>query len=385
MPSEKELLKILEKESVDSGSWAQEDPKAAEDALYLAESRMRGAAIPQIDGTIRSFHVTDNPAPVVEILEGKADFYERKGDLCGGLYVSSEPNFWEGRSERKWDFMQQLPPESMRTLIDAIAQKIDGFRESGYITPSEYEVAVRDLDQARKGYWQVLSIVANQPYNVNIPDLAKRLGIAKPFEPFHVPVDFVGRYLEFNTKAAIDAYMELLRKKFKTTEGLTRTDLCDLLRDYGFDGVFTKAGFGTNPELVIWNKGKILTFGDWTRETGATLGAALRQPIWFVDPFGESRFEGVVSPDRTRAMILDKLLKQSFDLMSRNDVLELRQILEAIGAGDPDQALWRFESRLLYGAPQITDSNHVKHFRGLRPQDLDQLEKLVEKVLEVMV
>lgn len=381
MPSEKELLKILAKESVDSSSWAQGDPKVAEDALYLAESRMRGAAIPQVDGTIRSFHVTDAPDPVVDILEGKADFYERKGDLCGGLYVSSEPTFWEGRSERKWDFMQQLPPESMQKLIDAIKEKVKGFWQSRYITPNEYTVATQHLEMARQGYWQVLSIVANQPYNVDIPDLARRLNLAKPFEPFHVPVDFVGRYLEFNTKAAIDAYTELLRKKHKNIEGLTRTDLCDLLRGYGWDGVFTKAGFGTNPELVIWNKDKILTFGDWTRPAGATLGANAGDLTWLIDPLGDSRFEAAVNKGTARGIMFDKLLKERFDFVSKQDLIDIGQILMEIGAGDPVQSIGRFESRLLYNSPQISDNFNDKHFRGLKPKDLDDLEHLVERML----
>lgn len=383
MPSEKQALKDLEHDTIDTAVWAQEDSMAAEEALYMAESRMRGAAIPQIDGTLRSFHVTDDPRNVVEILQGRGEFVERKGDLCGGLYVSSEPHFWESRSRRQWEFMHKLTKQDLDKLIAAIREQIDEFVASGYITQSEYETANRILQQASEGYWPVLDIVANQPYNVNLQKLAKRLGLAKPFEPFHVPVDFVGRYLEFNTKRAIDAYMALLENKFKTTEGLTRPDLCNLLREYGWDGIFTKAGFGTNPELVIWNKDKILSFGDWIRQSGSTLGATENDALWLIDP--ESRFEAVVSGDKRRSIIFDRLLKQSFDFVSRRDVEELEKILEFIGAGEPIQAIGRFESRLLYQIPQIRDVQHDKYFRRLLPKDLDDLEHLVGKLLDTLI
>jgi hypothetical protein len=266
-------------------------------------------------------------------------------------------------------------------LIEAIRERVEGFVRSGYITRNEYENATRVIDQAAGGYLPVLDIVANQPYNINIPDLAKALKIATPFEPLHIPVDFTGRYLEFNTRRAIDAYMELLRKKHGSAEGLTRKDLCDMLGSLGWDGVFTKAGFGTNPELVIWNTKKILTFGDWARGTGATLGANPEEATWLVDPAGTSRVEAVVSPDKTRAIIFDKLLKERFDFVNKQDVTDLGLILLSIGAGEPDQSIGRFESRLLYNIPQIRDTYNDRYFRGLRPQDLDDLEQLVAKLL----
>lgn len=382
MPTEKQLLKELEKDTVDSASWAQKDANAAERALYDAESRMRGAALPQIDGTIRSFHVTDDPSRFIDILEGRAGMHERVGDLCTGLYVSTAPDFWESRSHKQWEFLKTLSPDGVRTLIEAIRKRVGEFVSSGYITRNEYENATRVINQAEEGYLPVLEIVANQPFNIDIPKLAKALKIAEPFEPIHVPVDFTGRYLEFNTKRAIDAYMELLRKKNGgSTEGLTRKDLCDLLGSLGWDGVFTKAGFGTNPELVIWNTDKILTFGDWARGAGAALGADRKEATWLVDPAGTSRVEAVVSPDKTRAIIFDKLLKERFDFVNKQDVTDLGLILLSIGAGEPDQSIGRFESRLLYNIPQIRDLYNDRYFRGLRPQDLDDLEKLVEKLL----
>lgn len=381
MATEKQLLKELEKDTVDSASWAQKDANAAEQALYDAESRMRGAAAPQIDGTLRSFHVTDDPARFIDVLEGRAGMHERAGDLCTGLYVSTAPNFWESRSQKQWDFLKTLSPDSVRTLIQAIRERVGDFVRSGYITRNEYENATRVLEQAEGGYLPVLDIVANQPFNINIPDLAKALKIATPFEPIHVPVDFTGRYLEFNTRRAIDAYMELLRKMHGSAEGLTRKDLCDLLKNLGWDGVFTKAGFGTNPELVIWNTDKILTFGDWTRHARTTLGANPKDATWLVDPMGESRVEAVINQDKTRAIIFDKLLKERFDFVNKQDVMDLGLILLNIGAGEPIQSIGRFESRLLYNMPQIRDTFNDRYFRGLKPKDLDDLEHLVEEML----
>lgn len=384
MPSEKQLLKILEKDTVDTASWRVDDPKEAKYAMEQAEGKLYSLAAPQVGGTLRSYHVTDDPVKSIEVLRNRGDFYVREGDLCGGLYVSTVPHFWEGRSERKWDFLPQLSKGDRATLYGAVYDRLVEQIASKYITQSEFDRAQDTLALTMTSdRWQILSIVANQPYNIDIPKLAKDMGLAKPFEPHYVPVDFTGRYLEFNTQQAIEANEELLRLRHGSLEGLSRLDLCNMLKDYGWDGVYTKASMGTNPELVIWSGDKILRFGDWSRESSATLGAA-NEPTWISDPLGESRFEALVSPDSTRSMIFDKLLKESFDFVSGQDLIELAEVLEAIGAGEPLQSIGRFESRLLYGMPQIHDAHHGKYFRGLRPKDMDDLEQLIEKLAGIM-
>lgn len=385
MPTEKQLLDDLEKDTVDTSRWTVDDVDQAEVDFHRAESKLFNLATPLRDGVLRSWHVTDDPAKVVDILNGKGEFYEREGDLCGGLYVSAVPHYWEGRSQKKWEWLPKLSREERLVLYDAVRRRLDELGKSGYLTQGEYERGLRDIELAvQYDNYHILDILINQPYNINVIEIVKKLGLAKPFEPPHVPVEFVGRYLEFNTSRAIEANEQLLRKRFGSTEGLTRKDLCDMLRSYGFDGVFTQFGMGTNAELVIWNKDKITSFGDWVRQTDVSMGASAPKPTWFIDPAGESRFEALLAPNKTRAIIFDKLLKERFDFLTHQDIAELDKILESIGFGDHPKSFKRFEWGLLYNTPQIRDGHADKYFRGLRPQDLDHLERLVEELRGMM-
>jgi len=368
MPSEKELLKILEKDTVDTSSWMVDDLKEAKYAMERAEGKLYSLATPQVDGTLRSYHVTDDPSKTVEILNSGGDFYAREGDLCGGLYVSTVPHFWEGRSERKWDFMKQLSREDFAKLIQAIRERIGDQIRSQYITVNEYENATGILRQAEEGYWPVLSIVANQPFNIDIPRMAKDLGLATPFEPHYVQVDFVGRYLEFNTSRAIEANEALLLLKHGSLEGLSRLDLCNMLKEYGWDGVFTKAGMGTNPELVIWSGDKILTFGDWVASDGAEMAGPKSRTVVF-DPFGDQRFEADLSISRSVADIRDTKRNLIFPTFNRGTIYALRSTI----------------ARVLVEEEPIGFPAPVKKLlTGLDRNDLQNLFDLTDRLLELM-
>lgn len=331
MPKEKELLEILEKDTVDTSSWMVDDLKEARFQMERAEGRLYSLAVPQVDGTLRASHVTDDPQKVIDLLKENGDFYAREGDLCGGLYVSAVPHFWEGRSNRKWAFLPKLSREARGTLYQVIYDKLVDQINSGYITPNEFDNAQNVMAQAMTSdYWQILDIVANQPFNIDIPKIAKDLGLATPFEPHRVPVDFVGRYLEFNTERAVKANEALLLLRHGSMEGLTRLDLCNMLKSYGWDGVFTKASMGTNPELVIWNGDKIVAFGDQAQSSSEMSGA--RSPFVIVDP-DLPRFEAWISGNRTLADIEDTGRKSRLMILKIEDVQQLKGLIEGVLGG----------------------------------------------------
>lgn len=369
MPSEQELLEALDKDTVDTSRWMVADPKEAKYQLERAESKLYSLAIPQTDGTLRGWHVTDNPEKVIDLLRKRGDFYAREGDLCGGLYVSAVPHFWEGRSQKKWDFLPRLSREARGTLYQAIYDWLVDEIKSGYITQSEFERAESSMAQAMTGdFWQILDIVANQPYNVDIIGLSERLGLASQFKPPHILVDFVGRYLEFNTRRAIEANEALLLLRHDSLEGLSRLDLCNMLKSYGWDGVFTKAGMGTNPELVIWSGDKVVAFGDWIQPMGYEMAGSKSRAVIF-DPLGNQRFEADLSITRRLADIRDTRRKLTITLLNKDQVIDFRDIVMAF-----------LEEREVHPL-----ALRARKFLGeLGPNELWNLIDLTNRLLEVM-
>lgn len=373
MPSEKKLLEALDRDTVDTSRWMTDNAKDNKYYMELAENKAYGVAVPQENGILRAWHVTDEPEKVVELLKSKGDFYAREGDLCGGLYVSSVPHFWEGRSERKWDFLPKMSREARFQLYDAISERLMEQGKTGYITKSEFERALQSMELARQGdRWQILEIVANQPYNINIPKMAESLGLAKPFKPPYIQVDFVGRYLEFNTQRAIEANEALLLLKYGSTEGLTRLDLCNMLKEYGWDGVYTKAGMGTNPELVIWNGDRIVAFGDYIPKAGLS-GPGI-QPIVLFDPIENPRFEGQISHSRKVANIVDNETQAILSVLTKEKITHLRALVQAMSDKD--------YNRITELSP--IEYKTQKFLSNLEIEDLWKLLELIDHMLETM-
>jgi hypothetical protein len=386
MPSEKQLLEVLEKDTVDTSRWTVDNPKEAKYLMEVAEGKIYSVAIPQADGTLRAWHVTDDPQKVIDLLKEKGDFYAREGDLCGGLYVSAVPHFWEGRSQRKWDFLPKMSREARGDLYQAIYDKLVDEINSGYITPNEFANAEGVMAQAMSSdYWQILDIVANQPFNINIAKLSKELGLATPFEPQSVPVDFVGRYLEFNTKRAIEANEALLLLRHGSMEGLTRLDLCNMLKEYGWDGVFTKASMGTNPELVIWSGDKVVRFGDWMASLHGLGSPRSRGRITFSNLYGEARFEGFLSADRTIGQILDSENEATFSAFNKEYLITLSEILSlylrAWLETDTKQRL----SELTGEKAPLSNKTILRKIEKLEPEAGAELMVLSKKMLSTMV
>jgi hypothetical protein len=388
MLTEQQALEELEKDTVDTSSWMVDDPRAAKIAMQRAESKIYSLAVPQADGTLRGWHVTDDPEKVVELLRTKGDFYAREGDLCGGLYVSAVPHYWEGRSSKKWDFLPKLSKEARGILYNAVQERLDEKASTGYITKSEYDRASDDIAMAKeKDFWQILDIVANQPFNVDIIGLSERLGLAIAFKPPHVPVDFVGRYLEFNTQRAIDANEFLLELRYGSLEGLSRLDLCNMLKEYGWDGVYTKAGMGTNPELVIWNGDKIVAFGDYAAEGGAELSGKEPEDIWLTDPEKRARFEAKVNADKQVSTLFDRKVGNfSFDDLMIPDIKDLQTVVEDMIEGRRDFRIGRFKELAIFNTDRIMDikSSKKDSFMGLSEADLQNLRELLAKAMAVM-
>lgn len=386
MPSEKKLLEALDRDTVDSSRWTTPNAKDNKYYMELAENKLYGVAVPQENGILRAWHVTDDPEKVVDLLKAKGDFYAREGDLCGGLYVSSVPHFWEGRSQKKWDFLPQMSREARFQLYDAISEKLVEQGQTGYITKSEFDRALRTMELTKESdRWQILEIVANQPYNINIPKMVEALQLATPFKPPYIQVDFVGRYLEFNTQRAIEANEELLRLRHGSTEGLTRLDLCNMLKDYGWDGVYTKAGMGTNPELVIWNGDRVMAFGDYIPGNGAQLSGTHSRDFTMADPTG--RFVATIKADGQSSSIEDSRLKYAFKNLLVDDLLELTTAVKRLIDGEKTFTQGRFKADPMHG-DRLIDLKETKKtisFMGMTSEELAGLRDLINKMLEAML
>jgi hypothetical protein len=238
---------------------------------WIEPTRVIGGAEVLPDNTLVSWHVTDDPEGILRALESRADLQETRptGDLCGGLYVSSFPQIWRSRSRKKWQFAELLSPAAARKLARAVLFELDRDFEGGRLTAEEHERGRHDVEHywLELGNWKILLNLSSLPYAINIQELAKKEGVAEPFEPALVEVIFEGRYLHATHDVRQDS-MTIAGEFLKVEEDLVdRDQVCRVWRELGWDGAFTKAGMGTNPELVIWNMERILKFGPWTKGT----------------------------------------------------------------------------------------------------------------------
>lgn len=253
----KKMLAVMERHTVDTAK------------EFIEDMRVIGGADVLPDNKLRAWHVTDNPEIVLQALRDRVDLQHRRpyGDICGGLYVSGFPNTWRSRSHKKWAFMETLSPENARKLAYAIISELDHDYMTRHITESEYERATNDIREywLKQGNWQVVLTLASLPYAIDIQALARKEGVAKPFEPETVEVIFEGRYLNwvrdvYEPSVALAANFMHLEE-----DQVDRTAMCQTWRMLGWDGAYTKSSMGSNPELVIWNLDRILKFGSWEK------------------------------------------------------------------------------------------------------------------------
>lgn len=264
-----DTLEVLERFTCDSARYIDD-----QNALDLDTSRMMGVAIPfAVRGAFpasgfESYHVTDDPEKAQGAIAKRGNLMKTMqfwfGRLCPGLYVSTSTDYWKRSvSARRYAFLYTLSVENRHKLSRVLLQELSRRASTGYISRSEYDVGVRDVT-----YWAAgtntysISTVIGQPYNIDAPNVAKSIGIIDRIDdPVAVKVVFSGRYLMLEDRDAIDAARKLAQLS-RNERSPIQEEICLALAFHGWDGVFTKSGFSSEPELVILNSGKISAFGE---------------------------------------------------------------------------------------------------------------------------
>lgn len=195
-------------------------------------------------GSITTFHVTTDPSKVRSILRrhgrlmaayGEAG---RRAELGPGLYTSGVPEVWMNRAHGKWSFLNTLTPAQTQALTAKLRSELEHYRSRDRITDGEYERGMRDIGYVTDGHYDASALVyfAGQPYNVAFwkADFLKPLGIAPGKEPSVVELRVSGPLAEVDRSWPDANTLRMLRRA-------------------GVVGAFTRAGMGTNPELVIWD------------------------------------------------------------------------------------------------------------------------------------
>jgi hypothetical protein len=205
---------------------------------------IRGIGVVKQPGTLTTYHVTDDPIPVITLLGRKGRLmaaYGEKGqraELGPGLYASDNPSFWANRSLGKWDFLKRITATELKRLGMRLSDDLAKRLAHGGISRHEYDLGARDLGYVLSGQYDTESLVqlASLPYGIRFwdPEYLASVGIRPGRDP---------RVLEIRVKGQL---AELSRTRPSAT-------LLRALRRGGVSGAFTRSGMGTNPEMVIWD------------------------------------------------------------------------------------------------------------------------------------
>lgn len=224
-----------------------------------------GAAAFLKDRSMQGFHVTDNPGIVKGVLASGGSL--RSADrwhpeLGTGLYISDAPQYWSGRSTSKWDFLKNLDDQQKTRLLDELTKEVDELNVGKRLTENEYEMGTRHIGHVREGRLPpgiLVGALANQPFNIRFsePGYLAKLGIPAAKQPDIVPVKAKGLFAEMNRHLHDEEAQALL--------------------DAGVQGAFTRSGWSTNPEMVIWDANAVREFGDWRRPRNALAEALMRR------------------------------------------------------------------------------------------------------------
>lgn len=215
------------------------------------------------NGEIKGYHVSDDPEALSQVIQGPKKItatYKgggRTAELGPGLYISAVPEYWGGRATKKWDFLSRLTPDERQRLASALMndrrlageEYVDSHtgqkKMFKYVSDHERDYAIRDIRNwlAHPDNPGLIVGISGQPFNIKFwePEFLEKIGI-KPGEPIrHMEIKARGKFVDLSDtpQPGLNAIAKLIKA--------------------GYDGAFTKSGFSTNPELVIWNK-KAITY-----------------------------------------------------------------------------------------------------------------------------
>jgi DNA repair protein RadC len=228
------------------------------------EYQVIGAATP-INGHLLAYHLTDNPDEVIRRL--RADnlvAMNPHGDLGGGFYVSSVPQYWRSRSSRKWEFATNLNMQQRQRLVNVILSDPNYRKGGGYLADFEVDHLHRDLNTyITTGDITYLVSTSNQPYNVTVTEeITKKAGLSPPREPGLVEVHLKGKFIDGQKLYGNPNYREFLsaaKSQARSQPGEYEQNIINTwLNSMGYSGIFTKSGFNTNPEMVVWDRKAIV-------------------------------------------------------------------------------------------------------------------------------
>lgn len=211
------------------------------------------------NGILACVHVTDDPSPVIEALEqGQplTETYERKvkermAELGPGLYCSNAPELWMGRSQRKWEFVQDLTREQRERLAEAVLNH-PHMTWPDYLTQSEKETLRRDMEGfVETGHLGYLIGAAYQPYNIPVwkPEFLRPLGIEPGPQPQAIPVEAEGPIVQASAPISREVVQALQKAGVKGA--------CD-----------PGSLMGGYPQCVIWDNEAVRRFGPYEKPKG---------------------------------------------------------------------------------------------------------------------
>lgn len=197
------------------------------------------------------------------------------GTLGGGLYASAVPEFWFNRSEGYQKWWENLNPEDRDRLYEwFMTNDVNGkYPKTSLMSDTEKSNLLSFLDQWREtGDKNALYFLkAYQPYIVSWPNAFHDLGIQPP-KPNITPIHLRGRFVDATTATSNDVLMKLADKYAKRFYPDIYYDLNDrgkialIVKELGYSGMFTRSGFGTAPEFVVWDNDAICAFDTWIND-----------------------------------------------------------------------------------------------------------------------
>ena len=251
-------------------------------------------------------HVTDDPQNVILTLTRGENIAEGRihEDLGGGLYASDMPEYWMGRSLRRYDILKTLDYDQRLAMTQAIRKEKVEEEFPGYLSLSERNYLEERLEEwvetGNNGLWYIF---ANQPFNVQIEELVQNVLHQKPYQAHVVEMRLAGKFFDLTeTSKLLDLKISVyVNQKFPQGIMLSPKAMYSVyLRDMGYDGMFTRMGFNKNPEIVVWNNSAIMQFGSWinphlfSKQDGFELSSLnAKQMLVFVNLFASDKYKVV--------------------------------------------------------------------------------------------